>query len=185
MKKLLTLVAGYAVGLTVAMKYRKDHGKSKLSSDPSKSKLDGFIDEVVDIHKSAYGDAKEYVETNLEDVKDFDTLKSKVSTKMSGLADEAETFLTSLKEKGAEKKEVLEEKVEDLIEKKDAIIDEAKDAGSSFSDVAVDRIVGWIEWAKSKIETAHTAAKSKFDTLPAPKKPVAKKKPAAPKSPKA
>ncbi len=126
MKKFFTLVAGYVVGLAVAMKYRKDHGKSKLASDPSKSKFDGFIDEVVDIHKSAYGDAKEYVETNLEDVKDFDSLKSKVSTKMSGLADEAETFITSLKEKG--------------IEKKEALVDEAKDTGANFSDIAVDKI---------------------------------------------
>lgn len=126
MKKLFTLVAGYAVGLAVAMKYRKDHGKSKLASDATQSKFDGFINEVVDIHKSAYGDAKEYVETNLEDVKDFDTLKSKVSTKMSGLADEAETFITSLKEKG--------------IEKKEALVDEAKDTGANFSDIVVDKI---------------------------------------------
>lgn len=175
MKKLFTLVAGYAVGLTVAMKYRKDHGTSKLTTDPSRSKIDGFIDEVVDIHKSAYDNAKEYVETNLEDVKDFDTLKSKVSSKITGLADEAETFLSSLKEKGTEKKEALDEKVDEIIEKKEVLIDEAKDAGSNFSDVAVDKIVGWIEWAKSKIETAHTAVKSKLDTPPIPKKTTSKK----------
>jgi hypothetical protein len=78
MKKLLTLAAGYAAGLAVAMKYRKDHGTSKLATDPSRSKVDAFIDEVVDIHKTAYGDAREYVTTNLEDVKDMGDLKTKV-----------------------------------------------------------------------------------------------------------
>jgi hypothetical protein len=161
MKKLLTLVAGYAAGLAVARKYRKDHGKSKLSADPDKSKLDNFLDEVVDIHKSAYGDAKEYVETNLEDVKDMDSLKTKVTTKMSGLASEAETLLSSLKERGLDKKEEL--------------LDEAKSKGVSLSDLAVDKLTGWIDEAKQKLDTAHTAVNSKLDTAEASLKPVPKK----------
>lgn len=185
MKKLLTLVAGYAAGLAVAMKYRKNNGKSKLNADPSKSGVDNFIEEVVDIHKSAYGDAKEYVETNLEDVKDFDSLKSKVSEKMGGLADQAEGLIQSLKEKGLEKKEALEAKVDHLRDKKDDIINDAKDTGANFSDVAVDKIATWIEGAKAKLDTAHTAVKSKLDTDTPSKKVVAKKKPATPKSPKA
>jgi hypothetical protein len=32
MKKLITLLAGYAAGIAVAMKYRKDHGTSKLQN---------------------------------------------------------------------------------------------------------------------------------------------------------
>ncbi len=172
MKKLLTLVAGYAAGLAVAMKYRKDNGKSKLSANPDKSKLDNFFDEVVDIHKSAYGDAKEYVETNLEDVKDLDSLKAKVTTKMSGLADEAETLLTSLKDRGEEKKEEL--------------LDEAKNKGVSLSDLAVDTVSGWIDTAKQKLETVHEAVNSKLDTTKTSTKPTAKKvvarKPAAKKT---
>ena len=80
-------------------------------------------------------------------------------------ADEAETFISSLKEKG--------------IEKKEALVDEAKDAGSNFSDVAVDKIATWIDEAKSKLDTAHTAVKSKLDTDAPVKKPVASKSPKA------
>ena len=57
--RLFTLLAGYAAGLAVAMKYRKDKGISKLENTVNnKSKLDSFIDEVVDIHKTAFADVK-------------------------------------------------------------------------------------------------------------------------------
>ena len=57
--RLFTLLAGYAAGLAVAMKYRKDKGISKLENTlNNKSKLDSFIDEVVDIHKTAFADVK-------------------------------------------------------------------------------------------------------------------------------
>ncbi len=56
--KLFTLLAGYAAGLAVAMKYRKDAGTSKLDETTSKSKIGAFIDEVVDIHKTAFSDVK-------------------------------------------------------------------------------------------------------------------------------
>ncbi len=57
--RLFTLLAGYAAGLAVAMKYRKDVGTSKLENTSNKkSKLDSFIEEVVDIHKTAFADVK-------------------------------------------------------------------------------------------------------------------------------
>jgi hypothetical protein len=55
------------------MKYRKQSGESKLeSADPTKTKLDTFIDEVVDIHKTAFDDIKGVVMTTFDDVHDFD-----------------------------------------------------------------------------------------------------------------
>lgn len=57
--RLFTLLAGYAAGLAVAMKYRKNNGTSKLDTEnPNASKLNSFIDEVVDIHKTAYTEVK-------------------------------------------------------------------------------------------------------------------------------
>ncbi len=57
--RLFTLLAGYAAGLAVAMKYRKDAGKSKIdTSTDNTSKFNSFIDEVVDIHKTAFADVK-------------------------------------------------------------------------------------------------------------------------------
>jgi hypothetical protein len=55
--RLFTLIAGYAAGLAVAMKYRKDAGTSKLTT-PTKSTIDSFFDEIVDIHKSVFADVK-------------------------------------------------------------------------------------------------------------------------------
>ena len=79
--KLFTLVAGYIAGLAIAMKYRKDNGASKLDSlNPMKSKLDTFIDEVVDIHRTAFSDIKEFAKDNFDDVDNFDDLQKKVSS---------------------------------------------------------------------------------------------------------
>lgn len=76
--RLLTLLAGYAAGLAVAMKYRKDNGTSKLNDvDATKTKLNSFIDEVVDIHKTAYADVKGFISENFDDIENFDDLQKK------------------------------------------------------------------------------------------------------------
>jgi hypothetical protein len=78
--RLITLLAGYAAGLAVAMKYRKDNGISKMTDAVTgKSKLDTFIDEVVDIHKSAFADVRGLVGETFADVDNFDDLQSRVS----------------------------------------------------------------------------------------------------------
>ncbi len=70
--RLLTLVAGYVAGIAVAMKYRKNAGTSKLPEDVKKSTLDNFIEEVVDIHKDVFVDAKKLFDAHFGDVKDFE-----------------------------------------------------------------------------------------------------------------
>lgn len=45
-----------------------------------RSKLDKFIDEVVDIHRTAFSDVKEFAKENFDDVETFDDLQKKVST---------------------------------------------------------------------------------------------------------
>jgi hypothetical protein len=98
--RLFTLLAGYAAGLAVAMKVRRDAGRSKLdSTDPSKTTLDKLVDEVRDIHTSTYADVKKYVTTHFDDVHDIDSLKTKVTTIIDNAASEAETFISSLMEK--------------------------------------------------------------------------------------
>ena len=95
--RLITLLAGYAAGLAVAMKFRKDAGKIK--TDPTKSKMDNFIDEVVDMHKAAYTEVKGFVATHFDDVEDFDGLKSKVGSLLEGFTTETEALIASLKNK--------------------------------------------------------------------------------------
>ena len=78
--RLLTLLAGYAAGLAVAMKYRKDNGTSKLNDvDATKTKLNSFIDEVVDIHKTAYADVKGFISARDELSAAYNKIQSKFS----------------------------------------------------------------------------------------------------------
>ena len=66
MKKFLTvLAAGYAIGVGLLMKKRKDEGKSKLADDVSKTTLENVVDEIVDLHKTAFEDIKNFIHTNL------------------------------------------------------------------------------------------------------------------------
>lgn len=95
--RLITLLAGYAAGLAVAMKFRKDAGTSK--PDPTKSKMDNIIDEIVDIHKTAYTEVKGFVTTQFDDVEDFDSLKAKASSLLDSFTTEAEELIASLQKK--------------------------------------------------------------------------------------
>jgi hypothetical protein len=98
MQKIITLLAGYAAGLAVAMKYRKDAGTSTLTHrDPNTSRLDSFIDEIVGIHKSAFADIKSVVSITFEEVDDFDTLKARVNTLIEGFAQEVEGQIDKIK----------------------------------------------------------------------------------------
>ena len=44
-----------------------------------RSNLDKFIDEVVDIHRTAFSDVKEFAKDNFDDVDNFDDLQKKIS----------------------------------------------------------------------------------------------------------
>ncbi len=110
--RLITLVAGYVAGIAIAMKYRKTTGTSKLAADPKKSTLENFVDEVVDIHKDAFGDAKKLYDTYFGDIKDFDGLKTKIETLVSTFATEVEDRINSLRSEGEAKKAEVEGIVE-------------------------------------------------------------------------
>lgn len=172
--KLFTLIAGYAAGLAVAMKYRKNKGTA-LPADASKSKVDRIVDEIVDIHKTAYKDARSYVEENFHDVHDFDSLKSKVSPYIDNFTHEAEALFESVSEKWTAKKAALQSRLADLVAEKKALLDAAKTRGEWFSDVAADTIAEWIESAREKLEWAHATLAAKIDTVTPAKKPATKR----------
>lgn len=181
--RLITLLAGYAAGLAVAMKYRKDSGASKIEVDDksNKTKVDSFIDEIVDIHKTAFDDVKGFVSTHFDDVNDFESLKSKAMKTIDAFSEEAEALIESLKNHGDEKKEEIESEVDALFEKKNVLLEEAKKKGSTFSDVAFDVLSSWIDEAKAKLESVHTSVKMKIDApsdissdVPTPKKKTTK-----------
>ena len=196
--RLITLLAGYAAWLAVAMKYRREAGTSKLGVDPKQSKIDAFIDEVVDLHKSAITDAKSAYRTHFGDIESFDDLKAKVTTLIDSASDEAESYIASMRARGADKKEILESEVDAFFAEKNKILEEAKDKWAELTDTATDTVTSWIESAKSRLlllrdsmkenikfemtvektPVKKSTAKTPLVKKPVIKKPVAKKAPA-------
>lgn len=165
MKKLLSLVVGYAAGLAVAMKYRKDAGTSKLDGNPDKSKLDAFIDEVVDIHKTVYSDIKAKVTETFEDVHDFEGLKTKVTSMVESLQSELEEKFWSLTSIGEEKKEEALSTLDTLYSKREAALIKAKEKAGSFTDEAHDTALSWLDTARTKLDSLYVSTKEKLQTL--------------------
>ena len=145
------------------MKYRKDTGKSKIKKDPTKSNMDLIIDEIVDIHKSAYADIKSTVTTTWEEVENFDGLKAKVGTLVDNFTADVESKIESLRASGAAKKEELTTLADKALADKEASLESARDKAVALGDVALDTLDTFLTDAKSKLETAHKKIKSKIE----------------------
>ena len=184
--RLFTLLAGYAAGLAVAMKYRKDNGTSKLDTDASStSKLNSFIDEVVDIHKTAFADVKWFMAENFDDVESFDDLKSKVTGIISDFTENLDSHIETAKKAGTTKKDELLKIAEEFYNTHEATLDRAKTRAASFTGIPEDKIDAWIETAKNELTTAYATIQSKFSDITtgeAPKK-TSTRKPAVKKTP--
>jgi hypothetical protein len=95
--RLISLIAGYAAGIAVAMKYRKNSGTSKLPEDVKKSTFNNIVEEVVDIHRDVFDDAKKLFESQFGEVHSLEDLKAKIESVIDTFASEAQTKLDSLK----------------------------------------------------------------------------------------
>lgn len=144
------------------MKYRKDAGTSKLDTDPSKSKVDSLIDEIVDIHKSAYRDIKSVVSVTWEEVEDLEGLKAKVMTVVDGFATDVESKITELKTHGEIKAEVLEKTLDDSLAEKEAAIESARTKALTFADGAIDTVDAFLTEASKKLRASHKKLKTKI-----------------------
>ena len=164
MKKFMTLLAGYAAGMAVAMKYRKNAGTSKLdNTDPNKSKLDIFIDEVVDIHKTAFADIKNAVTVTFEEVDDFDSLKAKVATLIDDFGVELDTTIAELKVQGGTKKEELLAFADKAYNDREAMLEQAKTKALSFADVAHDTLDSWFMDSRKKLNTSYKKMRTRIE----------------------
>lgn len=164
MKKLLSLVVGYAAGLAVAMKYRKDAGTSKLEKSADKSTLDAFIDEVVDIHKTAYSDIRAKVTETFDDVHDFEGLKTKVTGLIDSLQMELEEKFGTISSLGEEKKEEALSVLDTLYAKREVVLTQAKEKAGSFTDEAHDTVLSWLDTARTKLDSLYVSTKEKLQT---------------------
>lgn len=165
MKKLLSLVVGYAAGLAVAMKYRKDAGTSKLDTNAEKGKLDAFIDEVVDIHKTVYSDIKAKVTETFDDVHDFEGLKTKVTGLIDSLQTELEEKFGTISSLGEEKKEEALSTLDALYTKREEALTKAKAKAETFTDEAHETALSWLGTAREKLESLYTSTKEKLHTI--------------------
>lgn len=164
MKKwLFTLLAGYAAGLAIAMKYRKDAGTSKLAKDTSKSNLDSIIEEVVDIHKTAFSDAKKFITSELSDVHDFDTLKSKVESYIESGTTQVDELIASLKDSGEDERETIKSKIETIFSSNKALLEAARAKGETLTDSTFDKIKEWLDATSSKVDKAEQKIKKSLE----------------------
>ena len=159
--RLLTLIAWYAAGLAVAMKYRKDAGTSKLPEDVKKSSLDNIIDEVVDIHRDVYTDAKKLFETHFGEVHDFDSLKAKIESLVATFTTEVESRIESIKVEGEAKKTEVQNIIEWAYTEKVALIEEAKSRAMQMAGVALDTVEPWIADIRKKLDASYKKTKTK------------------------
>ena len=166
MKKILALLGtAYAAGVALKMKLRKDEGTSKLAKDTKNSTLENVIDEIVDIHKTAYNDVKNFVTPLLDDVKDFDTLKTKVSGMVDEFSAKMEVAFAELKLEGVEKKNAALEILENARSKADESLDEARAKAETFGDDIAETAEKWFADIKKNLETQYKKLKEKTEKM--------------------
>lgn len=143
------------------MKYRKDAGASKLPSDVKKSTLDDFIEEVVDIHKDVFVDAKKLFDQHFGDVQDYEWLKAKIESIIGAFAIEVEERIGTLKTEGEAKKSEVENIVEWAYKEKVALLEEAKARALKMAGTALDTVEPWIAEARKALDANYKKTKTK------------------------
>ena len=147
------------------MKYRKNSGTSKLPADVTTSTLDNILEEVVDIHKDAFADAKKLFDRHFADVKDLDTLKSKVDEFIEAFLVEVDNKIDGIKSEGADKKAQAEELVQSAYNEKVALLEQAKAKALQFAGAALDTVEPWIAATRKKLDANYKKAKTKANKI--------------------
>lgn len=142
------------------MKYRKDAGASKLPEDVKKSTLDNFIEEVVDIHRDVFDDAKKLFDSKFGDVHTIEDLKSKIESVIASFTTEVEAQIESIKTQWEEKKTEVQKIIERAYNEKITLLEEAKKKGLAFAGSALDTVEPWIADARKALDAAYKKAQS-------------------------
>jgi hypothetical protein len=158
--RLISLIAGYAAGIAVAMKYRKNSGTSKLPEDVKKSTFNNIVEEVVDIHRDVFDDAKKLFESQFGEVHSLEDLKAKIESVIDTFASEAQTKLDSLKSEWEAKKTEAHAVLESVYNEKVTLLEESKKKALEFAGSALDTVEPWMTQARKKLDAAYKKAKS-------------------------
>lgn len=142
------------------MKFRKDKKIPKKSAvDSTESKVEDFITEVVDIHRSAFDEAKKFFDDHFEDVNDFDSLKSKVEQVLSGFIPEIQSKIENLSAQGEAYKQEALNLIEKAYGEKQAFLQNAQARAERFVDTSSDVLKSWISEATKKLDDAYEKLK--------------------------
>lgn len=165
--RLLTLLAGYAAGLAVAMKYKKNTPRSKAKADTGKSKMETFVDDVVDMHKAAFEDIKQNILSTWDDIDSFDELQTRVKSLVSDFGDTVTVELDELRKTGNKTKDELMAFADRAYAETEISLDAARIRAASFADTAAENIDVFLDDAKKKLASTHKKLKDKLekDTL--------------------
>ena len=156
MKKFLTvLAAGYAIGVGLLMKKRKDEGKSKLGDDVSKTTLENVVDEIVDLHKSA-----------VEDVKDIDTLKDRVAQMANDFKFHAEKWMNETKNNSQDAYNSAKKFAEESYERAKISLQKAEEKAKTLGMDIKSSGEDFLDEAKAKIDAAYLKLKEKYAKAP-------------------
>lgn len=142
------------------MKFRKDSGKSKLPSETGESKMEDFISEVVDIHRTAFDEAKKFFDDHLDDVTDFDGLKAKVENVIAGFIPEIQAKINAISAQGDAKKQEVLNLIEKSYGEKQAFLQNAQAKAERFVDVGSDTLKSWVADITHKLDAAYEKLKS-------------------------
>lgn len=152
----------YAAGVAMAMKKRKDDGTSKLAQDAKKSTLENVVDEIVEIHKNAYNDARKFVVDNFSDVKDFDGFKARVADLSKNFAEIVEQKFDDVKDSSEDKIELAKKFLEENYEKAKISLKNAEEKVKTFGEENKENAEKMIAEAKVKIEGQYNKMKEKI-----------------------
>jgi len=147
------------------MKLRKDKGTSKLAKDPKKSTIENVVDEIVDIHKNAYEDVKNFVTPLFDDIKDFDGLKAKVAEMVDEFESRFEEAVDNIKAEGKEKKALAMDMLDTAKDQAAKTMEKAKSKAIDLGDTAEDAVDTWVEDMQKKIDGAYKKLKTKVEKL--------------------
>ncbi len=164
-KWIITLLAGYAAGLAIALKYKKDARQTSLEQKEEEKTT--LIDDIVDIHKQAFSEIKNKVQETLDECKDMESLKNKASFAIDNFKKEAEELIASLESKRETGKEKIEEALAYLYEKKQALLDEAKTKWTSIANevqTVTAEVEEFILELKNQLETTYNELKNTINT---------------------
>ena len=143
------------------MKYRKN-SQPQVETDSTKTKMDVFIDDVVDLHKTAFAEIKGVVSVTFEEIKDFDELKQKVNEFISGFKTEVDKKVSEVSTEGSAKFEQIRRILEELYSKKQELLKNAGNKARSLSNISQDSIDGLLTDASARLADSYEKIKAEL-----------------------